>query len=433
MTHPLPEKRNVSKNLSYKIITGIMLAMGLLISLLIMVFAYSVNVLEHTLMEKRIFAELELIKKELSNNPDYVLPQTANMQAYKPDLQNPFLPPFLSDLPVGFSDEISTSDASYFVLVGETNNELIYIINDISEFEESENTFWIIVIVSWCILMTLIFVVSYLLIHYLLKPISDFSNEISRLQPEQRGLKLSGRYQGLEIQKITRAFDQYLKKLDEYVERQHAFAAMASHELRTPLTVVQTSAELIASRTQDPLIKSQCLKIGRSTSSMSDMILALLSITRDQTRDEQYSAVNLHNLVKEALSNFEHQIQISEIKIDNWIELDSSFRCNSALLSVVINNLLSNAIKHSPQGLIRITYMNHSLCILDNGEGLGSEDINQLLKMGVAGKNSGGYGLGLYITKLICDKQGWGLELKNAHPGTEARVTFFSETGHISG
>lgn len=408
-----------------------MLTMGLLISLLIAVFAYSVNALEHTLMEKHIFAELDLIKKEMRKDSDYILPQTATLHVYKPDVIQPYLPGFLRGLPVGFHDEVSSEGSSYFVLVGEVNKEVIYLVNDISEFERSEDTFWIIIIVSWCILMALIFVVTYLLIHYFLKPISDFSDEIVQLQPQQRGLKLSGKYHGLEIQKITRSFDQYLNKLDEYVERQHAFAAMASHELRTPLTVVQTSAELIASRTQDQLIQSQCKKISRSTSNMSDMILALLSITRDQVRDEKHNSVKLFDLVQEALNNFEHQIRINNIEIVNWVNEDVSFRCNSALLSVVINNLLSNAIKHSPEGQIRITYINHSLSILDNGEGLGSEDIDQLFKMGVAGKNNGGYGLGLYITKLICDKQGWKLDLQNADPGTEARVAFIPTSGFL--
>lgn len=403
-----------------------MLAMSLLISVMILVFAYSVNVLEHELMQKHIFAELELVKKELGKNPHYILPQTANLQVYKPDTNNPSLPAYLRDLPAGFHDEVSTNGSTYFVLVSKFNDETLYLVNDISEFEESENTFWIITIVSWVILMTLIFVVSYLLSRYLLKPISDFSDEIGQLQPHQRGLKLSGKYHGLEIEKITHSFDQYLKKLDEYVERQHAFAAMASHELRTPLTVVQTSAEIIDSQTQDKLISNQCKKISRSTTNMSDMILALLSITRDQTRDEENSRVELHELVEEALGNFEQQIRLSKIQVDNWVTPEISFCCNSALLSVVVNNLLSNAIKHSAQGLIRITYMNHSLSILDNGEGLGSENIEQLSQMGVAGKNSGGYGLGLYITKLICDKQGWKLDLQNANPGTLARVTFLT-------
>jgi signal transduction histidine kinase len=424
MTQPRPDDLTGSKNLSYKIIAGIMLAMGLLISLLIIVFAYSVNTLEHTLMEKHIFAELELVKKELSKDADYTLPQTATLQVYKPHTSQPFIPEYLDGLGIGFNDEVSANGATYFVLVGEVSGDPIYIVNDISEFEQSENTFWIIVIGSWCILMSLIFVVSYVLIRYLLKPISDFSDEVGKLQPQQRGLKLSDKYHGLEIQKITRSFDQYLNKLDEYVERQHAFAAMASHELRTPLTVVQTSAELIASRTQDERITSQCEKIIRSTSNMSDMILALLSITRDQTRDEEQHAVRIFDVVQEALTNFEHQIRINRLQIENWVQPDLTFRCNSALLSVVVNNLLSNAIKHSPEGLIRINYINHSLSILDNGEGLGTDDIDHLFKRGVAGKTSGGYGLGLYITRLICDKQGWKLDLQNANPGTEATVTF---------
>jgi len=51
-------------------------------------------------------------------------------------------------------------------------------------------------------------------------------------------------------------------------------------------------------------------------------------------------------------------------------------------------------------------------------------DIEKLFKYGVAGKNNGSHGLGLYISRLICDKQGWKLALLSNHPGTQATVTF---------
>lgn len=417
-----------NKNLSYRIIVGMMLAMGLLISLVMMVFLLGNIALEHDLMENQNRVELQRLKNEFNQNPDYHLPQTAKLRIYMEDADSSALPAYLRELPIGFNDEIETGDFTYFVLVSQFNDRYIYIVNDISEFEKTENAFGQLILISWIILMVLIFAVSYLLTRHLLKPISDFADEIGQLQPQQRGLKLSGKYHGLEIEKITHAFDQYMGKLDEYVERQRSFSAMASHELRTPLTIVQTSAELISSQTSNNLITDQCNKIIRSTSSMSDMILALLSITRDQPLKDENNKVSLVATVKEALENRKNEIRLNKIEIyidtDHWDSANDCLQCNSALLSVVLNNLLSNAIKHSPQGLIRITYQHHGLSIEDNGSGVESEDMDQLFKFGVAGKNNGGYGLGLYITWLICQRQGWRIELSHANPGTIAKVTF---------
>jgi signal transduction histidine kinase len=419
-SNPLQNK----KNLSYKIIFSIMLTMSLLVTLLILVFSYSNSLLEQELLEKQNLSELERLKQEFVRDPLYQLPQTAKLRIYQPNRDNTELPLYLQSLPRGYNDELSTEEKTYFVLVSDLNEKPIYIVSDISEFENSEKTFETIIFISWAILLALIFAVSYLLTRYLLKPISDFADEIDRLRPEQRGLKLSGNYQGLEIGKITRSFDRYLNQLDEYVERQRSFAAMASHELRTPLTVVQTSAELISSQTEDELIQSQCEKINRSINNMSNMIIALLSITRDQPQQEKNSDISLFNIVIDALENRHNEIRFNGIKIDNQISSQAAINGNRSLISVVINNLLSNAIKHSPQGIITIRYQGQLLSIEDNGSGLDTEDVEQLFKFGVAGKNNGGYGLGLYIARLICDKQGWKLALKKADPGTIANVTF---------
>ena len=413
------------RSLSHKVISGVMLGMSVLVSLLIAVFLYSINVLERDLMEKHNQAELASIIQQLEQNPDYRLPQTAILQVYQARPERLHLPPFLQSLPVGFSDEVEANGFIYWVLVQQYQDRTLFIVNDISEFEQLERRFAFIIVISWIILLTLIFALSYLISRFMLKPISDFADEIDLLEPEIRGHRFVGRYHGLEVAKMTRAVDRYLDKLDEYVDKQHSFAAMASHELRTPLTIVQTSAELIAGQTDNPQIIAQCQKIGRSTSSMNDMILALLSITRDLSLDQQeQSRVALADVIDEVLTNLEQQIRINRIEIDNWVRGDVSFECNKALLSVVINNLLSNAIKHCPHGRIQITYMNHSLVVLDDGEGLGTENIDRLFEKGVGGRNNGGYGLGLYITKLICDHQGWNLDLQNANPGTQAKVEF---------
>ncbi len=402
-----------------------MLGMGLLVSLLIIVFAYSFHVLEYDLMEKYNQAELEHIEEQLRQNPAYELPQTANLQMYRSDGSDLSLPHYLHDLAPGYRGEVDVDGLYYFVMVSRLNDETLYVVSDISEFEQSENRFQLIILVSWSTLLALIFALSFLLSRNLLKPISDFADEIDSLQPEQRGHSLTPKYHGLEVGKIARAMERYFDKIDEYVERQNSFAAMASHELRTPLTIIQTSAELIAGLTDNRQINNQCNKIRRSSAGMNDMILALLAITRDQPVDRQEtSPVRLHDAMHEAMTNQQPQIDLNRIEIENLIPPDTVLECNSALLAVVINNLLANAIKHSPKGLIRLTYTRHALSIQDNGEGLGTDDIDGLLMKGVAGENSGGYGLGLYITKLICDKQGWSLELRNANPGTLARVTF---------
>lgn len=432
MMTPSVHKLLSKKNLSYKIIFAIMLAMSLLVSLMIIIFAYSNNVLEDKLLVNQNLAELERLKKEFNRNPDYELPQTAKLRFYLPLNEDDVLPEYLQSLPIGYNDEVNVESYSYFVSVGEMSGRPVYIVSDISEFERSERIFETIIVWSWAILIALIFSVSYLLSRYLLKPISDFADEIEQLKPQQRGLTLSGKYQGLEIEKMARSFDRFLNKMDEYVERQHSFAAMSSHELRTPLTVIQTSAELISSQSENELIQQQCQKISRSSGNMSNMILALLSITRDQPSIEKNSDSSLMTVIEDVLEQHEREIKMNGITVHKHIHKDEKVASSDSLLAVVVNNLLSNAIKHCTGGEINIAYEYPALLINDNGSGLDTQNIDQLFKLGVSGNKNGGYGLGLYITKLICDKQGWRLDLTSANPGTQAKVTFLPRAKNVN-
>lgn len=410
------------KNLSYKIIVGMMLGMGLLISIVLLILLFSIKQQETQLLRKQNSDEIERVLLEIQSFPDKELAQTANLKIYRDSVDRENIPPYLTELPVGFDDEVESDDYTHFVTITRTENDILYIVNDISDFEKSERELMHTVIMTWIVLMALIFIVSYLLSRNLLKPISDFSDIIEKLEPGQRGLALSGQYRGLEMEKITRAFDRYLERMDEYVEKQHSFAALASHELRTPLTIIQTSAELIASQSDQSLIGMQCKKIRRSCENMSAMILALLSITRERPPQEVKEKLLLSAMIDEAIDDRQNEIRMNRTTVNNKIDRETLITSNRSLLNVVVNNLLANAIKHAPDGVIDIAYIDGQLSIRDDGSGLDADDIEQLFKPGVSGPNSRGYGLGLYISKLICDQQNWELSLNNASPGTIAQI-----------
>jgi len=65
------------------------------------------------------------------------------------------------------------------------------------------------------------------------------------------------------------------------------------------------------------------------------------------------------------------------------------------------------------------------LTITDSGIGIDSDELQHIFDFGYRGQNSQGYGVGLYISKLICDYQGWSLELAlNPEGGIIAKVRF---------
>ena len=92
---------------------------------------------------------------------------------------------------------------------------------------------------------------------------------------------------------------------------------------------------------------------------------------------------------------------------------------------MVLTNLIRNGVKHGQQSSIIIDMQAPVLSITDNGIGIDSEDLQHIFDFGFRGPNSQGYGVGLYISKLVCDYHGWLLDLvPNPQGGIIATINF---------
>jgi signal transduction histidine kinase len=64
-----------------------------------------------------------------------------------------------------------------------------------------------------------------------------------------------------------------------------------------------------------------------------------------------------------------------------------------------------------------------TLSIRDSGPGIAAEHMRQVFDRSFTTR-PGGYGMGLYLSKRICDRYGWQLALQSSPNGTTASVTF---------
>src|SRR5690606_26668772 len=74
-------------------------------------------------------------------------------------------------------------------------------------------------------------------------------------------------------------------------------------------------------------------------------------------------------------------------------------------------NLLTNALKYSPPGSpVRLLIRNRAdsvlISVVDQGIGIGSEDLPRIFNRFARARNSSGLGLGLYVTRLIAEAHG---------------------------
>ncbi len=403
-----------------RILASILLACVLFLSLLSLIVYYSNEILEDALLARQSDFELSHIRQLLAQNPDASLPRSASLSIYlasRQDLRP--IPDYLTRLEVGAHHDIKIGGRAYHVLVAPWGEDRIFIRHDITEIEKTEELLYAVLFSAWVTLIVLVFILARIVSKKLSEPIAELSDELSRISPEQRGIKLGQRFGDDEVGKIAAAFDSYSEKMDHYVEKQMAFAAMASHELRSPLTIVQTSADLIASRSRDGSITPQLEKIERAAANMANLIHALLAVTRDTPAADAVQSVSLRPLVEEILDAMGPEISAKQLRIDNRLTPADQVHADPALLLVVLTNLIRNAVKHSDRNSIEIGMTGATLSIIDHGIGIDEATLQDIFDFGFRGSNSQGYGVGLYISKLVCDYLDWELVLR---PGPEGGI-----------
>jgi len=410
-----------------KIMASILLASVFFLTLLTIVVYYSNEILEDDLLARQTEFELKNIEELLAQDPGAALPSSASLSIYldsRKDSQP--IPDYIAALADGVHHDIKIDDKAYHVMIARSGDDRIYLRSDVTEIERSEQLLSVILLVAWVVLLCIMFVIAKLLSQKLAGPIAQLSQELARINPDQRGIRLGHRFEDDEVGRIAQAFDSYTEKMDDYVEKQMAFAAMASHELRSPLTIVQTSADLISCRRQedaDTVIHLE--KIQRASANMTNMIHALLAVTRDQPIENAGQKVALRELVDEITETMAPEIKVKQIEIENRLSADSGVEADRTLLNVVLTNLIKNGVKHGERSRITVDMQDSVLAIADNGIGIDEDSLRHIFDFGYRGQNSQGYGVGLYISKLICDYQGWGLELApNPEGGIIARIRF---------
>ena len=125
-----------------------------------------------------------------------------------------------------------------------------------------------------------------------------------------------------------------------------AFSYSVSHDLRAPLRHIIGFVELLQQDAVPPLSEKSLqhlTTISQSAKRMGELIDDLLAFSRVGRTAMEKTDVNLNELVRETVADF--QAELKDRKIVWKIQLLPSVRADRALLRMVLVNLISNAVK----------------------------------------------------------------------------------------
>jgi PAS domain S-box-containing protein len=146
-----------------------------------------------------------------------------------------------------------------------------------------------------------------------------------------------------EIRRLNAELEQ---RVVERTAQLEAFSYSVSHDLRAPLRHVMGFVELLQ-EDAGPSLSEKSLRhlttISRAAQRMGHLIDDLLTFSRLGRSEMQTREVNLGQLVRETVNDFQEETK--ERNIDWEIHPLPSVRADDALLRMVLVNLVSNAVK----------------------------------------------------------------------------------------
>jgi signal transduction histidine kinase len=226
-------------------------------------------------------------------------------------------------------------------------------------------------------------------------------------------------YPANEIGTLAEALEQAFARIRGFVDRERAFTRDASHELRTPLAVVRGAAEVIGlNRALQPELAEPLRRIETATTDMSLALDQLLALARESDGVIK-ETVSLPPMIGKAIDWARVRYPKSQIAVTTRIDAAATAFVHPTSLQLVLNNLIGNSFQHVGSGQLVVVFENNCLSISDDGPGLDldTDPFTPFAK----GSASSGSGLGLDITRRLCDAAGIRLTLEDSKAGKGAR------------
>jgi signal transduction histidine kinase len=208
------------------------------------------------------------------------------------------------------------------------------------------------------------------------------------------------------------------------------FLAMMSHELRTPLnSVIGFSNVLLRNRTgnlreRDLLYLQRIRAGGQHLLSLINEVLDLSKIEAGRMQVER-TPVLLDALIEDTIASFEGQLRGRPIVLAADLPRHTTpIDTDPAKLLQVLTNLIGNAIKFTERGSVTVRIVAdvvgrpERIDVVDTGIGIPSDRQQAIFDAFEQADSStarqfGGTGLGLAVSKSLCDLLGYTLEVRS--------------------
>jgi len=229
-----------------------------------------------------------------------------------------------------------------------------------------------------------------------------------------------------EIQRLGETLNEMLARLEEVVERGHAFVAGASHELRTPLTILQLELDeaLSGDRSEEELraaIGSAREEVRRLTSLAEDLLV--IAQSDDQRLPIVSERFEVHRAMRVIAERYAHLDGLVGRKVTIEQEREVFVEADVARLDQALSNMVHNALRFGEGSVVMRANRRADgveLHVFDRGPGFAPEFLPHAFERfsrADPARSRGGTGLGLAIVRAIAEAHGGRAQAENRPRG----------------
>lgn len=247
--------------------------------------------------------------------------------------------------------------------------------------------------------------------HRLWRPFHATLSKLKTFEAEKPDPLLLEQTRIREFDELNRAITDLTERVQRTFISQKQFLENASHEMQTPLAIIQNQSELLI--TDKNLTETQSEKIVKildSTQRITKLNKALQLISKiENAQFIETESCKLNKVIERALSYFDGQQENLNITVEMKAD-ETTIDANSTLVEVLVTNLVKNAFLHNVQnGFVKILLKDRLLTITNSSENVTLPGEKLFQRFFKQGQSKESWGLGLAISKRICELNNWRL------------------------
>ena len=193
------------------------------------------------------------------------------------------------------------------------------------------------------------------------------------------------------------------------------YYSLWAHQIKTPMA----SLAIAASEEDSPLarrVKTELGRIGRYV----DMVMAYMRL-ESSTTDYVFRRYSLDEMIRKVIRRFAPDFISGKIAL-RYAPTDLTIVTDEKWFGFILEQLISNCLKYTQQGSVTIAVEGKLLRITDTGIGIAPADLPRIFEKGYTGftgrQSAASSGIGLYLTRRVCDNLGIGIRADSDSSGT---------------